>query len=182
MYPDPKCITKEGKELKETKVKRCLRSARQKDAISTVEEERWQGKLLRLRWEDENLNQENCFSWLHLWKTAPTHVVVGIQELYQQLLPTKVLYNRKTGTGTTRDEKCRMCRKATESVSHILAGCGALAQTKYLSRHNNALKILFFDMIRSLDLISAVGPWYSKAQPKPMYENERAMAYWDIPL
>ena len=23
VYPDPKCITKEGKELKETKVKRC---------------------------------------------------------------------------------------------------------------------------------------------------------------
>ena len=22
----------------------------------------------------------------------------------------------------------------------------------------------------------------SKTQPKPMYENERAIAYWDIPL
>ena len=73
VYPDHKCITKEGKELKETKVKRCLRSARQKDAIATVEEERWQGKLLRLRWDNEDLNQENCFSSHHLWKTAPTH-------------------------------------------------------------------------------------------------------------
>ena len=25
-------------------------------------------------------------------------------------------------------------------------------------------------------------PWFSKTQPKPMYENERAIAYWDIPL
>ena len=91
-----------------------------------------------------------------------------------------VCYNRKTGT--TGDEKCRMCRKPTESVSHILAGCGALAQTTYLLRHNNALKILFFEVIRSLDLLSAVGPWYSKTQPKPIYENERAIAYWDIPL
>ena len=74
-------------------------------------------------------------------------------------LPTKVFHNRKTGRGSTEDEKCRMCRKATESVSHILAGCGALALRKYLSQLNNALKILFFEEIRSLDLISAVEPW-----------------------
>ena len=34
-------------------------------------------------------------------------------------------------------------------------------------------------MIRALDLEV---PWFSKTQPKPMYENERAIAYWDIPL
>ena len=75
-----------------------------------------------------------------------------------------------------------MCGKATESVPHILAGCGALAQTSCLTRHNNALKILFFQVIRALDLVTSEVPWFSKTQPKPMYENERAIAYWDIPL
>ena len=75
-----------------------------------------------------------------------------------------------------------MCEKVTESVSHILAGCGALAQTLYLARHNNALKILFFQVIRALDQVTSEVPWFSKTQPKPMYENERAIAYWDIPL
>ena len=37
-----------------------------------------------------------------------------------------------------------MCGKATESVPHILAGCGALAQSLYLARHNNVLKIFSF--------------------------------------
>ena len=37
-------------------------------------------------------------------------------------------------------------------------------------------------MIRSLDLVTSEVPWFSKTQPKPMYENERAIAYWDIPL
>ena len=37
-------------------------------------------------------------------------------------------------------------------------------------------------MIRALDLVTLVVPWFSKIQPKPMYENERAIAYWDIPL
>ena len=64
----------------------------------------------------------------------------------------------------------------------ILAGCRAIAQTQYLARHNKALKILFFEMLGSLELISTTALWYSQAQPKPMYENDRVVAYWDIPL
>ena len=42
-----------------------------------------------------------------LWKNAPTHTIAGVPELYQQLLPTKVYYNRKTKSQVT-DEKCRL--------------------------------------------------------------------------
>ena len=41
-----------------------------------------------------------------------------------------------------------------ENVQHILSGCSALAQSKYLQRHNNAFKILFFEVLRYLDLIT----------------------------
>ena len=64
-------------------------------------------------------------------------------------------------------------------IYNNLSGCGALAQTKYLQRHNNAFKILFFEVLRSLDLITKVEPWFS---PKPLYENEHATAFWDVPL
>ena len=33
-----------------------------------------------------------------------------------------------------------------------------------------------------MDLVTSEVPWFSKTQPKPMYENERAIPYWDIPL
>ena len=33
-----------------------------------------------------------------------------------------------------------------------LSGCSALAQTKYLQRHNDAFEILFFEFLKSLDL------------------------------
>ena len=90
-----------------------------------------------------------------------------------------VFYHKKVGTSGSGEERSR---KATESVAHILAGCRALAQTLYLARHNNALKILFFQVIRALGLVTLEVPWFSKTQPKPMYENERVIAYWDIPL
>ena len=80
------------------------------------------------------------------------------------------------------DEKCRLCGDSLENVQHILSGCSALAQTKYLQRHNNAFKILFFKVLRSLDLITKVEPWFSQVTPKPLYENQHATAFWDFPL
>jgi len=179
-FPNPVIIA-DGEELETKKTKEVINKARKLETKATVAEERWQGKLIKNRWDDEKICMENCFAWLSSWKNAPTHTIAGIQELYQQLLPTRIYYHRKTKSQVT-DESCRLCGKSLESVQHILSSCSALAQTKYLQRHNNALKILFFEVLRSLDLISKVEPWYSDAKPKPKYENERAVAYWDVPL
>ena len=51
-----------------------------------------------------------------------------------------------------------------------------------MARHNSALRILFFEMLRNQNLVSKVPPWYSPVQPKPMYENERGKAFWDVPV
>ena len=80
------------------------------------------------------------------------------------------------------DEKWRLCGDSLGNVQHILSGCSALAQSKYLQRHNNAFKILFFEVLRSLDVITKVEPWLSQVTPKPLYENEHATAFWDVPL
>ena len=64
----------------------------------------------------------------------------------------------------------------------LLCMCSALAQSKYLERHNAALKVLFFEMTRDLRLIDSVPPWYSCAVPKPVYESSEALAFWDVPV
>ena len=69
-----------------------------------------------------------------------------------------------------------------ENVQHILSGCSALAQTKYIQRHFNTFKTLFFEVLRSLDLITKVEPWFSQVTPKPLYENKHAAAFWDVLL
>ena len=94
-------------------------------------------------WEDVHLEQGYCSAWLSCWKAAPPHVVVGVKELYQQLLPTKVFYHRKVATSGSGEERCRMCGEATDSVPHILARCGALAQTLYLARQNKTPRFYF---------------------------------------
>ena len=66
--------------------------------------------------------------------------------------------------------------------AHVLAGCTALAQNKYVTRHNAALKILFLEVLRDLGLVNSVTPWYSPLKPKPVNKLNNAQVFWDVPL
>ena len=136
-FPNPVAVA-DGKEVKAKKIQQAIFKARQQEIQSTVSKERWQGKLIKNRWDEEKVKMEEFFAWLSSWKNAPTHTIAYVQELYQQLLPTKVCYNRKTKSQVT-DEKCCLCGNSLENGQHILSCCSARAQTKYLQRHNNAL-------------------------------------------
>ena len=179
--PDPSCTTEQGEVIEGQKIGVWAKKAVQSKRFEDTKEKKWQGKLMTVCWEDEKLDGE-CFSWMTEWRAAPTHTIAGIMELYEQLLPTKLYNSRKTKTTDDPDARCRLCGKAQESVAHVLSGCSVLAQTKYLSRHNAALKILFFELLKSYQLIEVIPPWYSPTQPKPSYENEQATVYWDVPV
>ncbi|PFX27452.1 hypothetical protein AWC38_SpisGene7845 [Stylophora pistillata] len=64
-----------------------LKTAGKERDVGELKAEGWQGRLLIERWEDKEVGGE-CFSWMSEWKTAPTHTIAGLQELYQQL-PSK---------------------------------------------------------------------------------------------
>ena len=176
---NPTCRTADGNEVCGKPI--CVWAKRAQQLRQEITQEKWQGNLLKIRWEGDQLSR-SCFDWLKEWKTGPSNTIAAVQELYQQLLPTKLYRHKKTGINTSPDVLCRMCGKCPESVPHILSGCSTLEQTKYLARHNSALKILFFEMLRDQNLVSKVPPWYSAVQLKPMYENERAKAFWDVPV
>ena len=87
----------------------------------------------------------------------------------------------KTRT-TQGDVSCRRCGKEAETLPHVLSGCSTLAQSKYLDRHNAALKRLFFDKYKDLNLVESVPPWYSPVTPKPIYEPDDAEPFWNVPV
>ena len=124
------------------------------------------GKLISVREEEESLN-----------KQCPTHTVVGMFELYEQLLPTRLYAYQKTHTAMTGGVMCRLMDKAPESVAHVLVSCTALAQP-YMTRRNEALKILFFEILLDLGLVETVPPWHSPVKPKSVNEAVNAQAFW----
>ena len=177
-FPDPKFRNRDGEEVPMVKIKTFLRQAATAECQDKIQEERWQGKFLKLRWEDDDLNQRGCFAWMREWPGAPTHTIAGMTALYEQLTPTKLYSSQKTRTTRqASDTMCRLCGNAPESLPHVLAGCSALAQNKYLARHNAALQVLVFEMLRDLQLSEAVPPWHSPTTPKPLYESPEAQAF-----
>ena len=171
-----------GDEIIDNKIPDTLKNAITSILQQEVMDQKWQGEITAARWKDQDLSLKECYTWLKGWKAAPKHTIAGIEELHQQFLPTKIYQQKKTGFNTTDDIMCRMCGKKPESLAHVLAGCSVLAQTKYLSIHNAALKIPFFEMLNDMELIESTPPWYSPVQPKPVYQNDRAEAYWDVPV
>ena len=181
-YPNPTCIKHDSEEvITPEKLKAELRRGLEQKTWEVVHEQSWQ-ELTCMRREDMSLNFDGCFLWLSGWKKCSTHTLAGMFELYEQLLPTRLYACQKTHTDTTGKVMCRLYNKTPESVAHVRTGCPALGQNKYTTRHNAALKILFFEILQDLGLIDSVSPWYSPLKPKPWYESNNAQAFWNIPL
>ena len=159
-YPTPSCCTEEGEEVEYSHENKAEVEGRSAGEVKgTGGGPKFAGEADRIsRWEDAEQGN-GCLGWLSQWRTCSIYVVAGVYELYEQLLPTRVYYSKKTRTGPEIEIMCRLCGKAAESVGHILVGCSTLAQSKYLQRHNAVLKILFFEMLYSLDLIDSVPLW-----------------------
>ena len=137
-YPEPALIKEDGELITDSN------TVRQQQYQLKMVQEKWQGKVMKNRWDDNNLDREGCFAWLPHWTTAPTHTVAGLQQLYQQLHAYQGLHHREAGMSGNADERCRMCGKTSESVGHTLACCSAIAPTQYLAGHNKSSQSLVF--------------------------------------
>ncbi|XP_068708268.1 uncharacterized protein [Montipora foliosa] len=182
-YPNPSCSLRQAPDtdILGKKVKGYLRRTVTEKIQEEIESEQWHGRFLCAWWQDEDLSMDECFAWLRERPSAPTYTITGVLELYEQLTPTRVYPNIKTGT-SQGEITCRLCGGAAETLAHVLAGCPALAQSKYLERHNAALQVLFFEVCKGLQLMDSVPPWYSLVAPKPVYESPEAQVYWDVPV
>ena len=95
-HPQPSLETDMGRpEVPAKKIKAYLKKSQEEQLEEMVRDQKWQGTLLRARWEDESLNKSGCFAWLKEWRSCPSNVIAGMFELYEQLLPTKLYHSQK---------------------------------------------------------------------------------------
>ena len=66
-YPDPACVTEEGEVIPWEKLKSHLTKERELGLKGDLGTQKWQGKLVIARGEDELLSIEQCFCWLTKW-------------------------------------------------------------------------------------------------------------------
>ena len=63
--PDPSCSSRQApeKRISRHQVRQHIKKAVKKKLKETVEDQRWQGRLLWTRWEDDQLSEHGCFAW-----------------------------------------------------------------------------------------------------------------------
>ena len=61
-------------EVPAKKIMAHLKRSQEEQFEEMVRDQKWQGKLLRARWEDESLNKSGCFAWLKEWRTCLSNV------------------------------------------------------------------------------------------------------------
>ena len=58
-----------------------------------------------------------------------------------------------------KDTLCRLCKKADESIAHVVSGCSKLAEKEYKRRHGNLGKIIHWKLTRKSNF-EAGDKWY----------------------
>ncbi|PFX22610.1 putative RNA-directed DNA polymerase from transposon BS [Stylophora pistillata] len=175
-------------EYKETKVKAAVNLYQKRDpAMKMVRdfEERAESVGLQSLTKEATAYAKEHGLQLQLGYSDPVCVIEEGEVIPgKKLLPTRLYTIHKTRVSESSDSACRMCGTALEGMAHILPACPALAQTKYLARHDAVLKVLFFEIIFDLGLIDTVPPsrWYSHFKPQSVYETAEVQAYWDVPV
>ena len=95
-HPEPVCAVNSGEIIPSYRVKVVLKECVEEKLERELRGLEWQGKLLIERKSDSQLCKNGCFSWLSKWKSCPSYTIAGAFEIYEQLLPTKLYFSKKT--------------------------------------------------------------------------------------
>ena len=74
---NPTRRTADGKEASGKQVGVSAKRAQQQQLRQEITKGKWHDKLLKIRWEDDQLSR-SCFDWLKEWKTGPSNTVAAV--------------------------------------------------------------------------------------------------------
>ena len=73
---------------------------------------------------------------------------------------------------------CRLCGNCDETVEHLVSGCGFLAVSQYIVRHNNVARHIHWSLCIKFNLDCSESSW--NHCPPSIIENDRVKLLWDF--
>ncbi|KAL1446751.1 hypothetical protein WDU94_005638 [Cyamophila willieti] len=143
-------------------------------AIVTWKKKTLHGKYPQLL-DETNTHKENSITYLKKGELYPETegFITAIQD---NVIATK--NHQKFIFKTITEDKCRLCKEKGETIDHVIGSCRILANTEYLSRHNQVAKIIYSKLVIQNKILDHVEPYY-KLNPEPVIENEEFKIMWD---
>ena len=143
-----------------------------------VIEEEWRthkraGKFLE-ELNKEYIDKKQSLEWLRkgVLKYDAEKIIVAAQD--QGLMTKGFMKMAKLSS----DDKCRFCKTAVESVSHLLSACPVLlAEQYYTKRHNKLCSYIHWKICKEYHLPAADKIW--EHQPVDICGNDDVTIYYD---
>ena len=147
-----------------------------------MEDQRWQGRLLWTRREDDQLSKKGCLVWLSMWACAPTHSMQGLWNFIRSSYHPEFmrLIRPVPHTKLTPSAEC-----AVRYQKALLTFWRNVHRWRWLSTWTSIMlheRCCYLKCWGTSKLADSVPPWYSRVEPKRLYESENAQAYWDVPV
>ena len=142
----------------------------------------WNRKELHGRYPNvvnsQYVDQQASYKWLTTGSlyTETEGFMIAIQD---EVIATKNYRKYIIRDSQLSDDKCRKCKAASETIQHILGGCGVLTQTDYKARHDTMGKIVHRALALHHKLVPPPVEPYYRYSPATILENENIKLYWD---
>ena len=125
--------------------------------------------------QTKEVRSDQCWAWFQNedLKRETESLIVAAQNQSVRTNLVKAKFYKSQG-----DSLCRVCRKADESIDHIVSGCSKLAPNEYKRRHDNLGKIVHWKLARKCNF-EAGDKWYEHESERVL-ENEDYKILWDF--
>ena len=90
-----------------------------------------------------------------------------------------LVYRRRVMGMEVPDVSCRACRRAPETVMHLLSACPTYAVSAYIQRHNAALRVLYYHLRHSYEIDETPVLPYAPGDIESVVGNEKCLIYWN---
>ena len=94
----------------------------------------------------------------------------GLIMVYQDGVFNSLVYRSYVMGMEVPDVSCRACRRAPETVIHVLSACSTYAIPGYIQRHNAALRVLYYHLGRSYEIDETAVLLYAPGVLRPLRE------------
>lgn len=141
---------------------------------------RWKEKALHGRFphdvDQDTVDKQASYNWLKRGELQPETegFFIAIQD---QVIKTNN-YRRYILKDGIESDLCRRCKKASETIHHVIGGCQTIAQSDYKFRHDQVGKIIHQELALKYKLIEHKVNYY-QYEPATILENNEYEMYWD---
>ena len=82
----------------------------------------------------------------------------------------------------TANTRCRACKRDVETTMHLLSACTRYLPTLYISRHDAALKVLYFALRHGYGIDPEKKPYYAQTDLPAVVSNDKCRILWNFPF